>query len=434
MAGFKFVHTADLHLDSPFSGIGQVAPALQKRLLLSTFKTFHNIIDLCIKENVEFLLIAGDLYNEADLSLKAQLTCRDEFKRLNKVGIQVYVAHGNHDHCAGWRADLNWPDNVHFFPAGEVGRFHYIKDGQEIARIFGISYPIRDVRENYVPAFVQAARASEVTESKDGSPYFIGVLHTNVGSVAGYDNYAPCTARELVQAGYDYWALGHVHSHQIVHPAEPMVIYPGTPQGRSSLECGPKGCCLVQVSTAGETRCQWIEVDDLRWVDMCLSIEGLERTQDLLLALEQQIEVTVDGLAGRSGILNITLTGRGVLAREIGRPGFLPDLLEQLRAERDGLTPLVWIATLKNATKMDLPLEELRHEESLLGDFLKLTLRGQSLAEFPNLREVLLAETAPLYKDRVLRKVLAETDDALLERIVRLSEELGLELFGLEVE
>lgn len=452
--GFKFVHTADVHLDSPFTGAGEVSGKVAGRFLHATFQAFQNITDLCIAEKVDFLLIAGDLYNEADMSLQAQLFCREEFKKLARAGIEVFIAHGNHDHCGGWRADLDWPQGVHFFPAGEVGSFSFQQAGREVARIFGVSYPARAVLEGYLPRFMEARKT--YLQKAATSPYLIGVLHTNVGGFAGYDNYAPCTVGELTKVGFDYWALGHVHSHQVLHAVNPTVIYPGTPQGRHPLEVGPKGCYVVEVAELGRsaggrkqayqgytTRYRWVETADLRWQNLSVGIEELTRVEDLLVKIERQIDEMVRELAGsplpgglhQPGLIfRITFTGRGMLAKDLRRPGFLQDLLEGLRAERQGVEPLSWIASLEVTAQPELDLDALREEESLLGDFLKLTARGQNLAEHPELTEMLLAEMAPLMKDRVLRKLLSEPDVAALERIVRMSEELGIELFSPEVE
>lgn len=468
--GFKFVHTADVHLDSPFSGAGEVRGEVAGRFLHATFKAFQNIIDLCIVEKVDFLLIAGDVYNEADLSLQAQLFCREEFKKLTREGIEVFIAHGNHDHCAGWRADLDWPHGVHFFPTGEVGSFSFQKAGREVARIFGVSYPARAVLTDYLPQFVEArkqqtsrsgqlAERSDQQQNAEGEPYSIGVLHTNAGGIAGYDNYAPCTLTELTTAGFDYWALGHVHTYLVLHEANPTVIYPGIPQGRHTLEEGPKGCCVVEVSELGKTATgqenayksyqgykttyRWVETADLRWQNLSVSIDTLTRVEDLLAKIGRQIDDAASelvtsplrgGAAERGLIFCITLTGRGVLAKDLRRSGFLQDLLEGLRTERQGVEPFIWVATLKVTARPALDLEELREEESLFGDFLKLTAKGQNLAEHPDLMEILIAETAPLFKDRLMRQLLTEPDAPTLEKIMRMSEELGIELFSPEVE
>lgn len=428
MQGFKFIHTADLHLDSPFKGISQMGVQMRQRLLDSTFQAFRNVVNLAIREEVDFLLIAGDLFDGADLSLRAQLFCREEFQRLTDREIQVLLVHGNHDHLGGWRADLKWPDGVFVYPAGEVESYPVLRDGEELARIYGISYPRQHVEENYVLKF-------QIRDHRDQAPFRIGLLHTNVGSIAGYANYAPCTLTELVQAGFDYWALGHVHSYQVLHPADPLVIYPGTPQGRHPKEIGAKGCCLVEVASDGSTQHQWLEVDHLRWLEVAVDIGELTQMEGLITALRDSLIAQEEELNGRDGIVRIELTGRGQLHSQLRRPGVVADLEEMLRVEFAGgssSSPLLWIESIRYQTRPYLNLDELREEESLLGDFLKLTQTGQNLDKelIANLEESL----ASFLYDRRLKKYLTELDADTWQLLIRKSEEVGVERFGLEVE
>ena len=129
MREFSFIHTADLHLDSPFKGISEVNEEISLELTEATFKAFNKIIDLCIEKQVDFLLIAGDIYDGADRSLRAQLRFRDGLKRLSDTGITAYIVHGNHDPLNGWSANLDWPKNVHIFKGKSVEKVSVEKDG-----------------------------------------------------------------------------------------------------------------------------------------------------------------------------------------------------------------------------------------------------------------------------------------------------------------
>lgn len=424
MKAFKFVHTADLHLDSPFQGIGRVKPEIQTVLLDAAFLALQNIVQLCISEAVDFLLIAGDLYNVADGSLQAQLRCRDEFVHLTDHGIQVFVVHGNHDHCGGWRADLDWPEGVHFFPSDRVESISVWKEGEEIARVHGISYPKRTVTESYLPQFPAGG----------SSVYHIGLLHTNVGTITGYANYAPCTLGELLSLDYDYWALGHVHTYEVLHDSKPLIVYPGTPQGRHPLETGSKGCCLVEVDGTGNTTHHWVETDVLRWLNLEMRITGLARLEDLLAQTEDVLDELLQTAGKRGYMVQIVFTGRGSLYGELRRPGLLQDLLERFREMQSGSWNWFWVRGIANRTQPELQINALRDEESLLGDFLKITDRGQNLAENPEFCAILQSAYAPLFNERMIRKILTEPSPALLQELVRRSEELGIELFQLEVE
>ena len=115
MTRLRFVHAADLHLDSPFGGLRSLAPEIAETLYQATFKAYDNIIDLCIQEQVNALLIAGDIFDGADRSLRAQLKFRDGLIRLQEANIRSFICHGNHDPLDGWEAQLTFPEGCHRF-------------------------------------------------------------------------------------------------------------------------------------------------------------------------------------------------------------------------------------------------------------------------------------------------------------------------------
>ena len=106
MNAFRFVHTADLHLDSPFLGIQEVNEHVAGELREATFRTFDRIVELCLKRHVDFLLIAGDIYDSRDRSLRAQLRLRDGLRPLSEAGIPTFIVHGNHDPLDSWSATV----------------------------------------------------------------------------------------------------------------------------------------------------------------------------------------------------------------------------------------------------------------------------------------------------------------------------------------
>ena len=241
MIPFRFLHAADLHLDSPFQGLSAIAPVLRESLQNATFQAFERLVDLCLTRKVDALLIAGDLHNAVDRSLRALTRMRDQFHRLQANGIAVFLCHGNHDPLCGWEARFTWPDNVHVFGTAEVAARPLLKNGAEAARVLGISYGRERVEENL---------ALQFTREKD-APWSIALLHTNVGHDRNHANYAPCKLSDLLQSGMDYWALGHIHTHRVLHSGNPVVLYPGNPQGRHPREPGPRGCYIVDVDARG---------------------------------------------------------------------------------------------------------------------------------------------------------------------------------------
>ena len=171
MHPFKFIHCSDLHLDAPFVGISSLHPSLAKLLRYATERAFQNIISLAIEKQVDALLIAGDIYNDLDKSLQAQLKFRDGLKKLFEAGIPSFIVHGNHDPLNSWSASLDWPLGVKKFSGHQVEQVPILKDGKIIAQIYGISYPKKEVKENLALLF----------NKEQSSGFAIGLLHANVG-------------------------------------------------------------------------------------------------------------------------------------------------------------------------------------------------------------------------------------------------------------
>lgn len=320
MRSFRFIHAADLHLDSPFAGLAQVPEAVAGVLRRSTFDALHRLTELAVREQVDFVLIAGDVYESADRSLRAQVRFHKAMVRLAENGISAFVVHGNHDPADGREARLDWPESVHFFAAGQVERVKVELPGRgHVADVLGISYPVQSVRDNYALLFRREGEA----------PYRIGLLHANVDGAADHADYAPCTLRELVGRGMDYWALGHVHSRRVLHES-PFVVYPGNTQGRSIRETGPKGCYVVDVNEDGATRLAFHSLDAVRWQRAQVSIAGLRTEQELKDKLESCLKTLQLSAEGRQTVVRIGLEGRGPLHGRL-QGGFVRELAEELR-------------------------------------------------------------------------------------------------------
>lgn len=366
---FSFVHAADLHLDSQFRGFalagangGRAPEKVLQRLRNCTFEAYERIVDLCITQKADFLLLAGDVYDVADKSLRAQLKFRDGLVRLAEAGIQAFVVHGNHDHFAGWRADIDFPKTVHIFSEQEVGYRPVLRGGREIAGVYGISYPGPAVSEDYASRF----------ERRAGTPFSIALLHCNVGGMPGHENYAPCRLQDLRRKGFDYWALGHVHNHVLLNTSGPCVAYPGCPQGRHQRETGDKGCFLVHV-TGENAEVEFTPTATVRWETVNISIAGLDSDQALLEQLEKRLLELWQASGGKSLVVRVLLSGRGVLYKHLARASYVENLLVELR----GLFPqeedsFLWIESIINGTKREVDKKELSATDTLLGDLLSL--------------------------------------------------------------
>jgi DNA repair exonuclease SbcCD nuclease subunit len=361
MKNFSFIHTADLHLDSPFSGLRNVDEQIAGLLKDATFRAFDNVVELALKKKVDFILVAGDVYDASDRSLRAQLKFADGLKKLAEEGIRSYVCHGNHDPLDGWAASLNWPEEVHIF-GPEITSVPVSVGGKEEVLVHGISYPHSQVEDTFGKNFQRQGQ----------QPFQIGLIHCSVGSDPAHETYAPHSLDELVAANLDYWALGHVHRHQVLMDSDPVVAYPGTTQGRHIRETGPRGCMLVQVGSGGEVAVVFEPVDAVRWVLRELQIKDLQTEGDLVERLEQTIEEIRGEAEGRPVIARIILTGRGSLHSVLRRRQVEEDLTERLREAGLAGTPLVWLERLQDESKTAIDLESRRKAADFLGEVLRL--------------------------------------------------------------
>jgi len=361
MKSFSFIHTADLHLDSPFRGLRQVDGEIADLLKDATFRAFDNVVELALKNKVDFILVAGDVYDAADRSLRAQLKFADGLKKLAVAGIRSFVCHGNHDPLDGWSASLHWPEEVHIF--GPQLESVLISIGEEeVVVIHGISYPHNQIDDSFGRGF----------KRQGSQPFQVGLFHCSVGSDPAHEIYAPRTQEELLAANLDYWALGHVHRHRVLKDGHPFITYPGTTQGRHIRETGPRGCLLVQVSGSGEVSARFEPVDAARWFSRELRIDGMETEGELIAALEGLCDEIRSDAQGRPAIVRVILSGRGSLHPVLRRPHIVEDLTTGLREMGLESVPQVWLEQIKIETDPEIDLPSRRKSPDFVGEVLRL--------------------------------------------------------------
>lgn len=254
MKEISFIHAADLHLDSPFSGLSHLPEELFRRIQESTFNALDCMVAEALDREVDFVLISGDLYDGEDRSIKAQARLRRQMERLREKGIAVFLLHGNHDHLSGQWTAIEMPDNVHVFgPDVEMKRF--VKNDGTTVHIYGFSYQERHIAERRIMQY----------EKQGEADFHIGMLHGHCeGGSSDHQPYAPFSVQELLDRDYDYWALGHIHQRQVLYH-DPPIIYSGNIQGRSIKETGEKGCLHVQLSEWGDPHISFVETSDVIW-------------------------------------------------------------------------------------------------------------------------------------------------------------------------
>ncbi|MBI3181326.1 MAG: DNA repair exonuclease [Myxococcales bacterium] len=363
--GLKFVHAADLHLDSPFRGLGADAAAAKLLPLLAgaTFKAFERIVALCLRERVDFLALSGDLFDSKDRSVRARLALHRELSRLDAAQIRTFIVHGNHDPLPPGGGGLSLPPSVTVFGATweEVA---IRAEGTVRYRVQGISYPQERVGDDLSAFF-----------SRRGQELTVGLLHANLGGSRGHADYAPCTAQGLADRGLDYWALGHVHT-RVVHalPGGSLAVYPGNPQGRHVNEDGPRGCALVEIPDQGRPiSVRFFPTDAVRWHRLVVDISALSSLDGLseaaTAAVERSCQSQEDAHAGGldAHAVRLTLTGRGPLRSELSRAGAIEGLEDALAERFAALSPPVLLESVEDDTRPEIELSATAASGGLAG-------------------------------------------------------------------
>jgi exonuclease SbcD len=347
----KLVHAADLHLDSPLIGIEEYEHAPAQRMRLATRQAFENLVELCIRERAELLLLAGDLWDVDWPDYSTGLFFAAQMARLADAKVQVVWIRGNHDAQSRITRHLRkLPDNVR-----ELGtkRAETIELG-EVA-IHGQGFATQAVTDNLVLGY-PAPRPGL---------FNVGLLHTSVSGRAGHAPYAPCTLSDLVEKGYDYWALGHVHQREILSE-RPWVVFPGNLQGRHARETGPKGATLVQVEGGRVESVEERVLDVVRWARSNVAVDDLETPDDVLELVEHELRDAHAAAEGRLLAVRVVLTGRTPAHAELVRHA--ERWTAEVRALASGIAlDEIFVEKVQIASQAPIDLDELRARDDAIG-------------------------------------------------------------------
>lgn len=394
MTPFRFVHTADVHLDSPLKGLAGHEGGAAERIRTATREAFDNLVGQVIDEEASFLIIAGDLYDGDWRDYQTGLFFVRQMGRLAKAHIPAFVLYGNHDAESQITRHLALPENVKAFSTRRPETFELKQLG---VALHGHSFRHRDIADNLVPPYPEPV----------AKMFNIGVLHTGLGGMGGHVNYAPCTLDDLVNKGYHYWALGHVHQRSILHE-RPHVVFPGNLQGRHIGETGPKGACLITVEEGEVTDLVPLHADVVRWALVSISVDGCDRTGDVIDRMRDTIEETVSRDAdGRLLACRIEIKGRTEIHGRLLASS--EHLLAEARAAALGLgEEAAWVERVVIATEPGLgPEDALGELQRMLGD----------ASEDAALLEQLEADIGELVR-RLPHEVRAEAEDAVLKAAI----------------
>jgi exonuclease SbcD len=300
----RFIHTADLHLDSPLRGLSAYADAPAERLRTATRDAFQNLVTQAIEEAVDFMVIAGDVYDGDWKDFNTGLFFVRQMGRLRQAGVPVFLLHGNHDADSEMTRSLELPENVHVF-SSKKGETFRIED-KKVA-LHGRSFKLAATTENLLPSYPEPVVGW----------LNIGVLHTALEGNAEHARYAPCSVAELQAKGYQYWALGHVHEHWMLR-GDVTIAYPGNLQGRHIRELGARGALLVTAEDGEITEVDRLEVDVLRWHALEVDVSTVDDRRGAIRAAGLELGRALDSTPSHLPLaVRVSFKGRSAAHAEL---------------------------------------------------------------------------------------------------------------------
>ena len=418
----KFIHAADIHLDSSLHGLERYEGAPVDEIRSATRRAFDKLIELAIDEEVDFVLLAGDIYDGDWKDYNTGLYFVERMVRLREAGIRVFIVAGNHDAASQITKHLRLPENVKMFATRTPERV--VLEDLDVA-IHGQGFASRAVTEDLSQAYPQY----------DTQFFNIGLLHTCLDGKPGHEPYAPCTVDGLRSKGYQYWALGHVHKREEVS-RDPWIVFPGNIQGRHIREVGPKGCTLVTVESGEIVDVEHRDLDVMRWALCELDVSASETVDDIYEQVRDGLQSVLDAAEGRPAAVRLVLQGdcSAHSALHAGRDRWI----QEYRALATGLGGAgIWLEKVSIKTRPSVSADEILTRDDALAGLLR-TIRdmeldesalGQLADEISALRQKLPAELLggddpydPTSPD-VLKDALEDIKELLVHRLLSTDKE-----------
>lgn len=353
----KFIHCADVHLDTPLQGLAQYPGAPANEIRNATRRAFERVLSTAISERVDFVIVAGDLYDTGLKSFESALFFNKQMARLKDAGISVYLIYGNHDAASKLIKQIRPPSNVHVFRTSEAQTFQ--DDGLRLA-IHGQSFATPEITDDLADKYPPPVPGF----------FNIGVLHTNLAGISEHPNYAPCSLETLKNKGYQYWALGHVHNRQVLC-TDPYILYPGNIQGRHGKEQGEKSCQLVTVSDAGAISIETISTSVVPWFQADIDASSCRTAEEVYEKLQLGLEAMLSQSRERVTAVRLRILGTTDAHTELSRD------LEQVRHEAISIATecgkgLFWVERVEVSTSPRLNRDELLKRDDPIGEVVRI--------------------------------------------------------------
>lgn len=411
----KFIHAADLHIDSPMRGLDSYDGAPVDLLRAATRRALSALVDVALQQKVDLVLLAGDIYDRELGDFRAALFFREQLIRLVDARIRVFVIKGNHD--AEGQISKRLPDvsGVHVFSS----RSAEVIDLPDLGvAVYGKSFPDRVVSEDLVPSYPAPLPGR----------FNIGMLHTSLTGRVGHDPYAPTSVETLSAKGYDYFALGHIHAREVVREANPRIVFPGNLQGRHVGETGSKGCELVTVEGNTVTRAEHIALDVVRWHHLILDSSGLDTVTALAQKFQELGRQCAAGTLDRLHAMRVTVQGESSLAAMEARdPGTIAASIQAATQDFDAAD--LWIESVHVDLRLPIDRLTLAGRPDAVGEVVQLVNEMvanddvlcawamNSLDKLPNLPPELIDLELTRLSAEQLRTFLAEAEATVLSKL-----------------
>ena len=349
----KFIHAADIHLDSPLIRLSYHEGAPVDELRQATRQALNNLVALAITEKVNFVLISGDLYDGDWKDYNTGLYFVSQMSKLREAHIPVYIISGNHDAASKITRTIRFPEGTHVFPKNEPSTL--IVKNLDVA-IHGQSFASPAVTQNLSLNYPAPIPGN----------FNIGMLHTCATGREGHEPYAPCTVEDLQLKGYDYWALGHVHQREILSH-DPLIVFPGNTQGRNIRETGAKGCMLVTVDEKGRPSADFKSLDVIRWIRVPVDASGAGSGNGVVDLVSENMERILGENSGMPLIARVEIAGSSPAHTDLAayRERWINDI-KSVAVDISG--DRIWIEKVKFRTTSPKDIETGAHAEGPIGE------------------------------------------------------------------
>lgn len=411
-----FIHAADLHLGAPFRGLRALSDAWADRLLSAIPESYDRVIEAAIDNDVDFVVMAGDIFDSARASYADYLRFFEGLGRLDEAGIPVYLCTGNHDPFTSWKQDFfAFPPNTTMFAADKPSFEVFERDGEPLVLLGGRGYYNQTWPFDQDIAEGVSRPAAEAATGAHDAPFAVGVLHTGLNLD---HTKAPTDPAALMRAGMNYWALGHIHKRYCYPEDDPMLVFSGCIQGRDINETGERGIFKVTLTEGAPNQLEFIPTASVVWQRMRVDVADCSSIAEVGEKIMRELFRENGTSHCEEMCVRIELTGKTQLHRFLESSPVLADLRKSINDSY----AFFFCDALIDRTELPVDKESLA-SEGLFPAVLLQVARSQKEHE---------EEALGYLQDEFLKKNLtvSRSVERSLEKLADEAESLVLDLLG----